>query len=93
MITLDDILRVTAEVMGVKKEKVASGKKIDETHQIARIVCCRIAVKYRYGYKAIGEKIGRSKRAVCHNVNFAKTNGYLYEAAMQEVESKLEEIK
>ena len=59
--------------MGIRKDDVVSKKRIDETHQAARVIVCRIAanMKPRIGYSEIGRKINRARENVWHNVNNA----------------------
>ena len=87
MITLDDILNVTCEVTGVDKENIISRRRIDEVHQTARVVFCRVAAG-KYTYDAIGRKINRRKQQVNHNIVNAGS-GWFCDNAIREVRAKL----
>ena len=91
MKTLDEILEATCEAVGIDKDKIADKRKIDESHQIARIVYCHIAnITYGFGYRAIGAKINRAPTNVYHNVNKAPINSYrFFDFIIKEVQLKL----
>jgi hypothetical protein len=87
MITLDDILNATCEITGADREKVIDKRRIDQTHQIARIVFCHSALG-RATYHKIGQKINRDRRNVGYFINNA--NLYLeIQTAIKEVKEKL----
>jgi len=87
MTDLDNILNTVCEEVGVEREKIADRRRINERHQMARIVYCRVAFGY-LPYDDIGRKINRSRKSVCYNINYAKTNRII-EYAIKEVRSKL----
>ena len=90
MITLDDILDVTCEVVGVERDDTADARKIDALHQSARVVYCRIAAGCKYSYRSIGTKINRRPQQVWHNVkNSTSANVFEYRYFEREVSRKL----
>ena len=84
MTTLDDILNATCEITGVDREKITSRRRIGETHQLARIVYCRVASDNAFSYSEIGNKINRHRQNVHRNVKHAKTDR-IFEYAIKEV--------
>ena len=90
MARLDDILTVICEVVGVKKDNVADRRKIDDLHQAARAIYCRIAHESKYSYSAIGRPINRKPQQVHHNVNNGKSYAALHEGSIaSEVKKRL----
>ena len=91
MTTLDNILEATCDVFGINKENMSDVRKIDEIHQIARIVYCRIAfdIGNGFSYRAIGIKINRKPSQVHHNIRVAKLSGYPYEETYNDINKKL----
>lgn len=81
MITLDDILKESCDVIGVEMNDVCSKNRINERHQNARVVFCHVA-SGRFTYTEIGSKINRKKQHVCRNMQIT---GSQYEQAVKEV--------
>lgn len=88
MITLDDILNVTCETIGVDMETVSDKRKINETHQTARNVYCRVAHVNNFGYSEIGWKINRDRRQVYQNIKNGRTDR-IFEYVVKEVLANL----
>ena len=86
---LDNVLNVTCEVTGIKRENITSRRRIDYDHQAARIVFCRVAGE-KFDYTDVGRKINRRKQQVCHNINNTNTD-YCIDYYIKEVKNKLSE--
>jgi hypothetical protein len=92
MITLDEILNTTCDVIGLEKGDITSKRKIDETHQAARVIYCRVAANLhpQMGHRAIGRKINRARENVWHNIKNSKSaSAFEYEYYEKKIIEKL----
>ena len=87
MITLYDILDATCDTLFVESAGMTSTKRIDKSHQDARIVFCAVSVRCGFSYAAVGNMINRSKQSVSGYILKANTTTD-YEDGIKKVKAR-----